>query len=209
MKNTFSLLLMAATILSACDQKSNQPAMIGGIDTVAIAGDTTMQLGIEASYEFHKTFSLNQNEVFDIVAYGHPTKGEIAIIFRNVEGINDTVAKAERTGIVKGCWLTDLNKNKQPEIIIALQSYDTSKYEKLVGFEMNKEKSATPIKFNIDLLQQYVQEYRGKDTMYYEPQSEIIHHEFPLVEEGQVKGRMKIKYELKGDKIEAKDFAIE
>ncbi len=209
MKNTFGFLLIAAILLSACQHKSDYPALVGSIDSLAIASDTTTQLGIEASYEYHQTLALNENEVFDVVAYGSPAKGEVAFIFRNAEGLKDTVAKAERAGIVKACWFTDLNKNNQPEIMLVLQSYDTSKFESLLGFEMQKEKSAIPIKFNIDLLKQYVQEYRGKDTMYYERDAEIIHHEFPLVEEGHVKGRMKIKYGLKGDKIETKDFSIE
>lgn len=207
MKLQAAIFLLLCVALFSCNPNNNTQPQFGTLDTQAIAADTTMQLAMESSYEFHKTLNLNSNEVIDAVAWGAPKQGEYALMFRDTLG-SDTIAKTMRNGRVKDCWLTDLNANGKPEVIAIIQTTDSNSYEEILGYEIEGKKAAVNLPFNIKLLKQYVSEYRGNDTMYYSPQTETVYHEFPLVNADTVAGRMFIQYKLRGLKFEAVDFKV-
>lgn len=207
MKLQATIFLLFSIALFSCTPNSNSNPEFGTLDSKAIAADTTMQLAMETSYEYNKTLVINNNEVIDVVAWGAPGSGEYALLYRNKEGI-DTIAKTQRNGKVKDCWLADLNGNGKPEVIAIIQTPDSGSYESVLGFETDKRSQATPLHFNIKLLKEYVNEYQGNDTMYYSPQTEIVYHEFPLITADTIAGRMFIQYKLRGLKFEAIDFQI-
>jgi hypothetical protein len=69
-----------------------------------------MQKGFESSYEFHKTLTVNEKLVFDVVAYGGPaSKGEFAILRRGADNKSDTVMKEIRDGVIADAFF---NKNE-------------------------------------------------------------------------------------------------
>jgi hypothetical protein len=201
-------LIISALILASCNQHSNQPPQIGSFDSTAIAGDTMSQRAIEESYEFNRTLVVNPNEVYDVVVWGKPSIGSMCFIYRNKQGVLDTILKTQRIGMVKECWLSDLNKNKLPEIILVLQNTDRKKLETIAGYEITKDRKIDSLKFNVQLLKQYVQEYKGNDSIYYTEKDNSVYHEFPLMDSTKAIGRAKIRYLLKGDKFEAQSFEV-
>lgn len=208
MKLQATIFLLAGVALFSCNPNNNnsQPEF-GTIDSKAIAADTTMQLAMESSYEFHKTLTINNSEVIDVVAWGAPMQGEYALMHRNAAG-SDTIAKTPRKGRIKECWLTDLNANGKAEIIAIAQAPGADSFSDIIGYEIDDKAPATPLQFNIQLLKKYVNEYRGNDTMYYSPQTETVYHEFPLTVADTTAGRMFIQYKLRGLKFEAVDFKV-
>lgn len=207
MKLQVTMFLLISVALFSCNPNNNSQPEFGTIDSQAIAADTTMQLAMESSYEFHKTLTINSNEVIDVVAWGSPQQGEYALMHRNSTG-NDTIAKTLRKGRIKECWLTDLNANGKAEVIAIAQAPVADGFSEIVGYEIDGKAPATPLQFNIQLLKKYVSEYRGNDTMYYNPQTETVYHEFPLIVADTTAGRMFIQYKLRGLKFEAVDFQV-
>ena len=102
--NTFALVFL----LSSCTQNKNQIPVVGDLDSSAIAIDTTMQKGIESSYEYSKTLTVNEKLVYDVRAYGGPaSQGEFAILRRGADNKTDTVVKEKRDGIIADVFLKD------------------------------------------------------------------------------------------------------
>lgn len=131
-------LLGVACFLSSCHSNSNQPPVVGSIDTAAIASDTAMQLGLESSYEVHHTMVINPNLVYDLLASGTATKGEYIIIRRGEKNQSDTLARGERFGKVIG-FTNSPGKNGGDQIQIYLQKTDSSKAAYAIAWEFDKQ----------------------------------------------------------------------
>lgn len=95
------LILTTSLFLFSCNQNNTAPTEFGTVDSLAVAADTSMQLGIESSYEFHKTLVASDTLVYDIVGYGgNATKGELAVLKRGANNKADTVFKQTREGMI-------------------------------------------------------------------------------------------------------------
>ena len=122
--------------LVSCQNNQNQIPVVGSFDSSAIALDTVMQKGFESSYEFHKTLTVNEKLVFDVVAYGGPaSKGEFAILRRGADNKTDTVVKEKRNGIIADAFLADSNKNKVMEVYVLVQNPLHESEKKLLKYE--------------------------------------------------------------------------
>lgn len=93
-------------LLVSCRQNKDNTPVLGSLDSTAIALDTTMQLGLESSYEFHKTIPVNTHLVYDVVGFGGSvSKGEYAILRRGAGNQSDTVQKGIRYGLIADAQL--------------------------------------------------------------------------------------------------------
>ncbi len=123
---------------TSCNQNQNQSKVhvVGELDSVAIAMDTTMQKGFESSYEFHKTLTVHEKLVYDVVGYGgSSSNGEYAILSRGADNKIDTVIKGIRDGIIADAYLADSNKNKREEVYVVIQNPSQSSERKILRFE--------------------------------------------------------------------------
>jgi hypothetical protein len=142
---TLSLLLSIVYCLlsfSSCNQNQNQSniPVVGTLDSVAIAQDTSMQKGFESSYEFHKTLIVNENLVYDVVGYGgSASTGEYAILRRGVDNKTDTVSKGRRDGIIADAFIADSNKNQKEEVYVVIQNPTQAATKKLLRYEAQKQ----------------------------------------------------------------------
>lgn len=135
MKRLFYLLSIVCCLASCTSNKDKTP-VLGHLDTLAVAMDTAMQLGLESSYEFHKTLAVSDTLVYDVIAFGGPaSKGELAILRRGATNKTDTVFKDIREGIIAETWLADSNNNKKPEVYIAIKGAADNRLQKLVKYE--------------------------------------------------------------------------
>lgn len=133
-----SILLLASCVffLVSCSQNKNQIPTIGSIDSTAIADDTTMQKGFESSYEFHKTLTVHENLVYDVIGYGGSSiKGEYVILRRGNDNKPDTVIQGIREGIIADAYLADSNKNKHEEVYVVLQNPADVSSKKVLRYE--------------------------------------------------------------------------
>lgn len=135
MKRLFYLLFIVCCLTSCTSGNKDKTPVLGHLDTLAIAMDTTMQLGFESSYEFHKTLTVTDTLVYDVIAYGgSASKGELAILRRGATNKTDTVFKDIREGIIAETWLADSNNNKQPEVYIVVKDAAGNRMQKLVKY---------------------------------------------------------------------------
>jgi hypothetical protein len=129
--NTSASLLLFILLLTSCGQNSNQRPNFGTIDSAAIAADTAMQLGIESSYEYHKTLAATDTVAYDIIGYGgSASKGELAILRRGATNKADTVFKQPREGIITDVVL------KNGELRIALQHPKDTADKKIIIYHI-------------------------------------------------------------------------
>ncbi len=132
----FLLFAVCGLLFVSCNQNSNQIPIVGTLDSAAIARDTTMQLGFESSYEFHKTLTVHEKLVYDVVGYGGSAlQGEYAILRRGADNKADTVTKGKREGIIADAFLADSNKNKQDEVYVVIQNPSQISDKKILRFE--------------------------------------------------------------------------
>ena len=202
------LLALITIFLSACTSnqpKDNRP-FVGDLDSTLIAADTVMQLGLEQSYEFNKTLTVNQNLVYDVIAWGTPSKGLICFVYRDEKGVLDSVLETQRLGIVKDCWISDLNGNGDVEVMAVLQNNDNKKLQSLTAVEVDAKRNTKDIKFEVQLPKEVISKYQGNDAIIYVAKDKALYHEFPLMDSATITGKGKIKYVLKGNKFEAVKF---
>lgn len=137
--NTLTCLLFLSSIiycLSSCNQHSNPIPTVGSLDSSAIAIDTIMQKGFESSYEFHKTLTVHEKLVYDVVGYGgSSSNGEYAILRRGSDNKADTVMKGKREGIIADAYVADSNNNKREEIYVVIQNPAQVSLKKTVRYE--------------------------------------------------------------------------
>lgn len=202
------LLIAVVFCLASCNnQPKDTRPVLGDFDSTAIAADTVMQMGLEQSYELTKTLTVNKNVVYDVIAWGTPTKGKLCFVYRNEQGVIDTVAEMERTGIVKDCWVSDMNGNKLVEIMAVLQNNDNRKLQNLVAYEVSPDHTVKDLRFDIQMPKEIVSQYKGFDNIYYVGKENVLYHEFPLMDSSLIeRNRARVKYVLKGSKFEAKGF---
>lgn len=132
----FLFLIFCFSFLVSCTQNKNQIPVVGSLDSAAIAVDTVMQKGFEASYEYSKTLTVNEKLVYDVRAYGGPaSQGEFAILRRGADNKTDTVVKEKRNGIIAGTFLADSNKNKVMEVYVLVQNPLHESEKKLLKYE--------------------------------------------------------------------------
>ncbi len=129
-------LLSSVLFLVSCNQHSNQIPVVGDLDSSAIAIDTIMQKGFESSYEFHKTLTVHEKLVYDVVGYGgSSSNGEYAILRRGADNKADTVMKGKREGIIADAFVADSNKNKREEIYVVIQNPAQMSLKKTLRYE--------------------------------------------------------------------------
>jgi hypothetical protein len=133
---TCLFLLSIVYCLSSCNQHSNQIPIVGSFDSSAIAMDTVMQKGFESSYEFHKTLTVHEKLVYDVVGYGgSSSQGEYAILRRGADNKTDTVMKGARNGIIADAFLADSNNNKREEVYVVIQNPAQVSLKKTLRYE--------------------------------------------------------------------------
>lgn len=136
---SFLFLVFCFLFLVSCQNNSNQIPVVGSLDSAAIAIDTIMQKGFESSYEFHKTLTVHEKLVYDVVGYGgSASQGEYAILRRGADNKTDTIQKGIREGIIAESFLADSNKNLKPEVYIILQNPAETTNRKTLRFEFQK-----------------------------------------------------------------------
>ena len=151
-------LLLLVCSLSSCHSNKHQPPEVGSIDTAAIAADTTMQLGLEGSYEVHHTIVIHPNLVYDILASGTASKGDYTIIRRSENNQSDTLARGEREGKVIG-FTNSKGKNGGDEIQIYLEKTDSNKTPYAIAWEFDRRgKAGRIIDKTLDSLAKVFQE---------------------------------------------------
>lgn len=124
-------IVLFALLLFSCGQNNNTDTGFGTIDSLAIAADTTMQLGIESSYEYHKTIAAADTVAYDIVGYGgSASKGELAILRRGANNKADTVLKQTREGMISDVIL------KGEELSITLRNPKDTTDTKVIKYNM-------------------------------------------------------------------------
>lgn len=127
----FSLIVFCVLLLVSCTQHQDNTPVLGNFDSTAIALDTTMQLGLESSYEFHKTIPVNSHLVYDVVGFGGPaSKGEYAILRRGADNKSDTVQKGIRYG-----WIADVQL-KNAKLILHILNPADSQQKQLVEYAL-------------------------------------------------------------------------
>lgn len=162
------IILFTGLFLAACTQPGgpSQQDTFGIIDTVAIAGDTTMQKGMEVSYEYHQTLPITEQEVYDVLAWGKPSDGHVMLV-RRTKAEKDTVLITERHGQVLNGWTSDLNKNGFKEIML-LTRYANAPVQ-LIACELTKAKEPTKLTYENGA------GIAGWDSIYYdEKKGELI-----------------------------------
>lgn len=133
-------LILVFFSFSSCRQNSDTTPVLGNMDSTAIAADTALQLGLESSYEFHKTIVVHKNLAYDITAYGGPASfGEFAIMKRGADNITDTVIKETRNGKI-----TDVTF-ENGELSITIQKPTDSVSINIFRYSVNDDK-IQPIK---------------------------------------------------------------
>ncbi|HLP49499.1 MAG TPA: hypothetical protein VK154_01380 [Chitinophagales bacterium] len=138
MKRLFYLLSVIFG-LSACTSNKDKTPVLGNFDSLAIAMDTTLQLGLESSYEFHKTLNVNDTLVYDVVGYGgSAAKGEYAILRRGADNKTDTVQKGVREGYIAETFLADSNRNGAQEIYVIVKAAGNSGMQKNIKYELKQ-----------------------------------------------------------------------
>lgn len=189
----FFLPVLFVSLYSCKTNKEPKPVVLS-MDSLAIALDTTMQLGIERSYEYHQSIAANSELVYDIVGFGgSASKGEFAILQRGADNKTDTIIKGVRTGSISNSFLADLNGNKIPEIYLAIKKIGDGSLT-IIAFEIDREKYI-PVSFN----QSNEQGYRGRDSVYVSGNK--IYSVFPVYNGGDsiccpTGGTSKVSYSL-------------
>lgn len=132
----FLFLIFSSLFFVSCQSNQNQIPEVGNLDSAAIALDTTMQLGFESSYEYHKTLVLNDKLVYDVIGYGGPAaKGEYAILRRGADNKADTLSKGIREGVIIDALLADSNGNNKAEVYVKVKSRATDSWSKVIRLE--------------------------------------------------------------------------
>lgn len=204
-RSTVAIVIFFVLFLASCNnQPKDTRPVVGEFDSTAIAEDTTMQLGLEQSYEFNKTLQVNKNVVYDVIAWGTPSKGKLCFVYRNEKGAVDTVAEMDRLGMVKDCWVSDMNGNGVVEVMAVLQNNDSQKLQNLIAVEVGANHKVTDLHFDIQLPKEILEKYKGYDAIYYVGKDNALYHEFPLMDSTVEKSRARVKYVLVGSKFEAK-----
>ena len=132
----FLFLVFGFSFLVSCQSNSNKIPVVGSLDSTAIAIDTIMQKGFESSYEFHKTLTVHEKLVYDVVGFGGSSSaGEYAILRRGADNKTDTVTKGVRNGIIAETFLADSNKNSKEEVYVVIQNPSNPSETKTVKYE--------------------------------------------------------------------------
>ena len=132
----FLFLVFCFLFLVSCQSNFNKIPVVGSLDSAAIAMDTLMQKGFESSYEFHKTLTVHEKLVYDVVGFGGSSlSGEYAILRRGADNKTDTVTKGVRNGIIAETFLADSNKNSKEEVYVVIQNPSNPSETKTVKYE--------------------------------------------------------------------------
>ena len=132
----FLFLVSCFSFLVSCQGNQNQIPVVGSLDSSAIAIDTIMQKEFESSYEFHKTLTVHEKLVYDVVGYGgSASAGEYAILRRGADNKADTVMKGARDGIIAEAFVADSNQNKREEIYVVIQNPSNTSQRKTLKYE--------------------------------------------------------------------------
>ena len=132
----FVSLVFCSLFFVSCRHRSDNIPVLGDLDSSAIAIDTVMQKGFESSYEFHKTLTVNERLVYDVVGYGGSSSdGEFAILRRGADNKADTVMKGKREGIIADAFLADSNKNQREEVYLVIQKPTETGYKQMLRYE--------------------------------------------------------------------------
>lgn len=145
-----ALLLLITPLFFSCNNNNYQAEGFGVIDTVGIAQDTAMQLGMESSYEYFKTHQWGPYDVYDVVAWGKPDSGELCIIYRGRTNVKDTVVKEVRLGKISASWLSDLDNDQKPEVMLTRGS--SNSMHALNAYEFTDGNKPTALKYEPQIL---------------------------------------------------------
>lgn len=148
------------------------------MDAGAIAADTAMQLGIESSYEYHKTLVANDTLVYDVVGYnGLASRPEFAIIKRTTGNKTDTLVKEITMGVIVNAAINDLNTDGVKEVYIITRSINGGNFVGNV-FAYKASDKLSPISFPDPSATDNTKGYLGFDSIYF--QHSFIVRRYPL-----------------------------
>ncbi|MBS1625985.1 MAG: hypothetical protein JST83_18335 [Bacteroidetes bacterium] len=164
----FCFAIIISILLTSCQDHKPDIETFGQIDSAAIAADTTMQVNMERSYEYQRTFAEGDTVAYDFLAYDKP-KGSSSpeweskfILIRRQRIGQDTVARDFRSGPVRGSWMSDLDGNGKREFFF-YEYPDTGGWSRLYGYESNGTNRMTKI---TTILKNDKAHYRGGDTFF-------------------------------------------
>ncbi len=195
----FLFLVSYFSLLVSCQNNSNQIPVVGSIDYAAIAIDTLMQKGFESSYEFHKTLTVHEKLVYDVVGYGgSSSQGEFSIIKRGADNKADTVVKGTRDGFIVDAIATDAaysEKKISKRIYLITQRAGIDSLQNILGYYLDVKKQDVKLNAELPEAAAFLSKYKGHDKYYFEKEKLI--REFPLYDnKGGKEGKMKITYSL-------------
>lgn len=114
--------MFLSVLLSSCQDRKPAIDTFGQLDTAMVAADTTMQVNMDRSYEYMRTFAEGDTVAYDFLAYDKP-KGSSSpeweskfILIRRSRTTSDTVVKSIRSNVVKSSWMSDLDANGRREL---------------------------------------------------------------------------------------------
>ncbi len=202
--------------LTACNQAPRQKEIpvIGEVDSAFIAADTTMQLGLESSYEYQHTLVVHPKLVYDIIGWGTEyAEGEFAIVKRGADNKPDTVVKDKRIGIIENSMLTNLEENPlkhaEPQVLLFMRQPGTGVYGNVLVYQTPEFKK---ISFDHELPSGFQKtQYMGHDSFYVHDNK--LYREFPVYKKGDANccasgGRAKVTYTIKNAVLHGVSFKI-
>ncbi len=158
---TFAFAL--AILLPACQDRIPAIDTFGQLDSAQVAADTTMQVNMDRSYEYLRTFPEGDTVAYDLLAYDKP-KGSSNpeweskfIVIRRARAGQDTIVKDTRQGKVRAAWLSDMDHNGRSELLFYTCSDLGKKQQDCTLYAFETDGRAKAHKISIDVPDNHLQ----------------------------------------------------
>lgn len=198
--------ISTAGLLAGCQDHKPAIETFGQLDSAAIGADTGMQVNMDRSYEYLRTFAEGDSVAYDFLAYDKP-KGSSNpeweskfILIRRSHSRQDTVVKAGRASIVRSSWMSDIDGNGRREFFFYESPVIADKGPvTLYAYESNGPKQMSRI---TAILKNEDAHYRGRDTFFLSDDRIIrLTPYFSSTHDSTAAGMMRQRYKLSGGKL--------
>ena len=135
--------------------------------------ENTQSCELEKIFNYHK--QLNSSEhTFDVISWGSSSIGRYIVLYTNKQKEIYSCIDVPLNGKIEKTWLTDLDKDTIPEVVVASVSEGTGSYGELILYTF---KSNILKKFDVPSLNStQLQFYKGND--HFEIKSNKIYRSF-------------------------------
>jgi hypothetical protein len=196
------LLHLCCFTLGGCDKKNTnrESNSSNEVNLNRLSGDTIQvkpgkQLAnLSDLFHFHRQFSVNDTLTFDILAWGPSHSGTYLILKTDRLSDRYTAISGDRVGHLSHCYITDMDADKQEEVLIIMKQEPEGKGSLVIHEidSLNKQKIISLPKLAENLSEGYI----GSDTIYM--RGKKIIREFPVYEVqnkvNTIKGKRSIEY---------------